>query len=152
MRISDWSSDVCSSDLRHGADIGLIAHGDARLAAADLDRNDLRRIDADEAVVEPLATCLARRDRIGEGLIAVVVAQVAQRVAVARPIGLEDHAVRRLGALHETAGVEMTVAREQRAQARFRGGLIAAVRRTGRRTPRSAEHTSALPSNMRISN
>src|SRR3546814_10908652 len=88
MRISDWSSDVCSSDLRHGADIGLIAHGDARLAAADLDRNDLRRIDADEAVVEPLATCLARRDRIGEGLIAVVVAQVAQRVAVARPIGL----------------------------------------------------------------
>src|SRR3546814_18465817 len=91
MRISDWSSDVCSSDLRHGADIGLIAHGDARLAAADLDRNDLRRIDADEAVFEPLATCLPRRDRIGEGLIAVVVAQVAQRVAVARQLGLEDH-------------------------------------------------------------
>src|SRR3546814_14174580 len=101
MRISDWSSDVCSSDLR--ADVGMVAHGDPRFAAARLDRGDLCRIDADQSVFERFTACLARRYRFDEGVVAVVVAKVAQRVAVAFPISLEDPAIRRPGALHAAA-------------------------------------------------
>ena len=66
----------------------------------------------------------ARLDRFDEAFIAVVVAQVAQRVAVARPESLQDHAIRRLGAFHEAAGVEMAVGGEQLAKPGFGRGFI----------------------------
>src|SRR3546814_17782740 len=48
MRISDWSSDVCSSDLRHAARLRLLAvaaHG-----AGQLQRPLLRRAAAEDAL------------------------------------------------------------------------------------------------------
>src|SRR3546814_11681462 len=54
VRISDWSSDVCSSDLRIGEGVVVEGHGgalgagvqalDSRLAAQPLDRHDLQQV------------------------------------------------------------------------------------------------------------
>src|SRR3546814_1527697 len=97
----------------------------------------------DLAVVERFAARRARRYRFDEGFVAVVVAKVAQRVAIVLPIGLEDHAIRRSGAFHEAAGVEIAVGREQLAQPGLGGRFID--------QPRSEEHTSELQSLMRNS-
>src|SRR3546814_5325527 len=35
MRISDWSSDVCSSDLHLGGDIGVCSAGDSEIGGRD---------------------------------------------------------------------------------------------------------------------
>jgi hypothetical protein len=64
--------------------------------------------------------------------VAVVVAEIAQRVAVALPISLENHAIRRFGAFHETARVEIAIGREQLAEAGFGGGFVDEARSVGR--------------------
>src|SRR3546814_15654536 len=68
MRISDWSSDVCSSDLIHAlcgnafaAMIGLVADDDAGERLAKLVTETLpRRWQAIEQLVEILILCTAR--------------------------------------------------------------------------------------------
>src|SRR3546814_5740526 len=62
MRISDWSSDVCSSDLRRGNEIGRDGKADADRAAG---LGEDRRIDAGELAVhgDQRAAGIARIDR-----------------------------------------------------------------------------------------
>ena len=91
----------------------------------------LAEFDADQPVFQLFAARVARFDRLDKGFVAVVVAQVAQRVAVALPIGFEDHPIRRFGAFHEAAGVEIAVAGEQLAQADFGGGFVNEARGVG---------------------
>src|SRR3546814_19956514 len=56
MRISDWSSDVCSSDLERGAN--LVSGGtDTHLALVDLTPLGVTGRDADEALERSGITC-----------------------------------------------------------------------------------------------
>src|SRR3546814_5762546 len=71
MRISDWSSDVCSSDLCRNADGGahfghILQHHGIRSdpgIAADLDRAENGRIGADDHAVPQRRMPLARNQR-----------------------------------------------------------------------------------------
>src|SRR3546814_17956571 len=67
MRISDWSSDVCSSDLRGGARVGLaLAAEDRRIGRLDVTLVEARReaVGADRAEPDHRAR---QRDREREG-------------------------------------------------------------------------------------
>src|SRR3546814_2260132 len=75
MRISDWSSDVCSSDLRWGG-------GLPQYAVGHLDR--VARIRASVASVPGLAVCGAAYDGIG---IPAVIASAMRAVADLTEIG-----------------------------------------------------------------
>src|SRR3546814_16545293 len=48
MRISDWSSDVCSSDLSPDADARMSRHGNAAQGAVEVARGDVHVGDATE--------------------------------------------------------------------------------------------------------
>src|SRR3546814_9279807 len=61
MRISDWSSDVCSSDLRHGDVIAVDSHNSyayARRLVALVGVDDLVVVETDDAVL------VARKDKV----------------------------------------------------------------------------------------
>src|SRR3546814_7837032 len=115
MRISDWSSDVCSSDLRHAARLRLLAvaaHG-----AGQLQRPLLRRAAAEDA------------------LPAGAPARPAWRTAPRRPaVPLAPPLARALGKL--PAGADRT-----RGAGRGARGRPARLAGPG---GRSEEHTSAL--------
>src|SRR3546814_5135661 len=74
MRISDWSSDVCSSDLVEG----LQARGDQRADAAEADDADglLEQLGAGEGAALPLPL---RERRVGRGDAAGKAQDVADR-------------------------------------------------------------------------
>src|SRR3546814_9611260 len=90
MRISDWSSDVCSSDLRQSAPVGESTN--LRVAVAGIIRRHILR---------PLA-----RERAGElALVGEVVATVMELHPVAMP------RQRHIGRMAVHAGVARTCAR-----------------------------------------
>src|SRR3546814_1003244 len=64
MRISDWSSDVCSSDLRGGR---ATRRGGAREPAARADQRAWRRVHRRRADAEPRRGDADRRDRADQG-------------------------------------------------------------------------------------
>src|SRR3546814_4676499 len=122
MRISDWSSDVCSSDLETGVAIEDRAGRRAKQeACAGLDA------DADIALPLKVETDARFRPRF----------LVEDEVA--------DHRAQRVGA---SSAVDVAVGRERhldRAAPRLSGTEGARIK------PRSEEHTSELQSLMRIS-
>src|SRR3546814_4902655 len=128
MRISDWSSDVCSSDLGHRADKGV---GEPR---------------AVERHLLPRAAAAGKPQFVG----------LAGRVIEQQPELDHHRAVAALDAerriLEAAAEIMVMVDRQRRAQRRAiiedRGG--ARVRKPARRM-RTEEHTSELQSLMRIS-
>src|SRR3546814_8364616 len=77
MRISDWSSDVCSSDLH--ATHGQPAEG--RLA-------DLKLVHQGEHVAAEPVNAVRRRRQAGQAMAAGVVAQHAERPDERRPLQL----------------------------------------------------------------
>src|SRR3546814_10994930 len=65
MRISDWSSDVCSSDLQNAAELERIAGRPVQLGgSADAVRTDVARATAGGRIA--LRAIIARRQRIVE--------------------------------------------------------------------------------------
>src|SRR3546814_2745946 len=69
MRISDWSSDVCSSDPLGGLDGGLFLtgrHGGDALGAAGIGQDLVAVLDVGEAVVEEGENC--RRDLLAQAV------------------------------------------------------------------------------------
>src|SRR3546814_7868794 len=63
MRISDWSSDVCSSDLRASAR----KRAKGRLKAADEDEEDRIGVDAAQKPLERLGKAVIHVHRVGHG-------------------------------------------------------------------------------------
>src|SRR3546814_12589752 len=63
MRISDWSSDVCSSDLRASAR----KRAKGRLKAADEDGEDRIGVDAAQKPLERLGKAVIHVHRVGHG-------------------------------------------------------------------------------------
>src|SRR3546814_2794057 len=127
MRISDWSSDVCSSDLMDRAEACAIVGGDTRVLALGVDADD--RAGIVEQVGDDGAHALAgarRRDRQQMG--GAGIAQRLARFAVAA----DQQAVAILG-----EGARLAIGGE----AGRAVGIVA----------RSEEHTSELQSLMRIS-
>src|SRR3546814_7084660 len=119
MRISDWSSDVCSSDLRFLADPGLREQRFfVRWARAPAQR---WRYDAIGAIARPVALS-------GQG------------VAYARHPARHPPRRQAVGPPYPLAGLS-------RSRARRRAGGGSVVPDAGRRQsrPRSEEHTSELP-------
>src|SRR3546814_4897825 len=105
MRSSDWSSDVCSSDL---TTVNLIGAGFSNIVDKSLSASDLH----DERVINELL-------RLSPSI------HMTGRVA-AEDILLGEHLIKG-------------------------GSMVIAVLAAANRDPRSEEHTSELPSLMRIS-
>src|SRR3546814_6563219 len=124
MRISDWSSDVCSSDLIRGFE---------RLAAGEADI--LQQLRHRVELVQQFAGGFFRYDHFGEQL------QRRERAVAGRRMIRQDHVPRLLA-----ADVEPALAHP------FEDVAVADL---GAFEPqplaRSEEHTSELPSIMRIS-
>src|SRR3546814_1107919 len=126
MRISDWSSDVCSSDLHHGIAqigevVGLAAFADAGFLGLD-------EIAHMRATVE-----------FGTGT------QACERADRAGAVG--DHAIQVAVRLHHGAGGELHIL-----QARERADAhVVAEHHATFQDHRSEEHTSELQSLMRTS-
>src|SRR3546814_8326643 len=124
MRISDWSSDVCSSDLRALLRADKLQKRAARTGVDWPDATGARaKIDEELAAVETAATDADRAEEIGDLLFAVV--------TWARKLGIEPEAALRA------------------ASAKFERRFRDMETRAG--DARSEEHTSELPSLMRIS-
>src|SRR3546814_3329075 len=135
MRISDWSSDVCSSDLRlRGLVEAVVLDGAAHLG---LDLGEL----ADDPAVHPLAVA----GRIEAGLVAAFV-----HLAEAR--GVPDLGAEVAIALDAALGeLDVAALRGQRREGeahRVGAELVDEVERV--QDVRSEEHTSELQSLMRI--
>src|SRR3546814_4337516 len=149
MRISDWSSDVCSSDLR-GARRAVIAGG-AQLAVGRLASDAVEGGQRGAIIVQaPRGETAHPRTLRRPGALAVgTVGREAQRVGVVilDIIGPGD-LLRPFGARRGAELVDHYV--EQRLGA---GGVVVldAVGAAGGETGRSEEHTSELQSLMRIS-
>src|SRR3546814_1337584 len=133
MRISDWSSDVCSSDLRvHGHSV----HPPVR--DRDLDRlhDRARRLDR------------AAKARAGGD---AELAAGTGGAAGGRPAGLPGVRAAEDQAPSPAPQPQPDAARTVRRQGRRRGGRAGPAWRGGDRAARSEEHTSELQSLMRIS-
>src|SRR3546814_9227755 len=139
MRISDWSSDVCSSDLVVGEAIGK-AQGKGRDEALQLE----------EALVGKVPACCLV-DRLDDALVRVA---LAERRDAGHPVeqlyellaGLEFGLdVAPLGRLFGELG------QETRALGLVEAGRAHELEPRTRRSGRSDEHTSELQSLMRLS-
>src|SRR3546814_4976615 len=143
MRSSDWSSDVCSSDLRPHFGFGVVEQRlvDHAVDAARLDRVDMRHQPHIVAVIgADIGEAVAERLPLGEMLAEVgktAVERMAPRVDDLR-IG-QDQA--------DEGGVEPVVG--QLVDIEGLGGL--ALDGGALEEGRSEEHTSELQSLMRIS-
>src|SRR3546814_10373552 len=131
MRISDWSSDVCSSDL------------DGNAARVLLPRADVH---ADAAAAETAAADAAATGAHAHSAAAVAVRGPAEQHAIGTEPGrflaqLGDH---RIHLVLLAVGERAAAALKQR-------DLLVAARRRGKVDARSEEHTSELQSLMRIS-
>src|SRR3546814_18694283 len=86
MRISDWSSDVCSSDLHAGGQVRGDREAQADVAGHRAARVEAGGVDADQLAgeVDHRAAGLARVDR-GVGLDEVLEAHALHVPAAARP-------------------------------------------------------------------
>src|SRR3546814_2173506 len=151
MRISDWSSDVCSSDLFFMTNVADDASGTAALDAAEA-AHGTARILVNCAGIAPAVKTVGRdnaphaldvyRKAIEVNLIGTfnVISKFAARLAAADPIGEER------GVIVNTASVAAYDGQiGQPAYASSKGGVV------GMTLPRSEEHTSELQSLMRIS-
>src|SRR3546814_6634365 len=138
MRISDWSSDVCSSDLARRANPGRTA-ADAQLWAVD--PASAAFDDADELVGDPAV--------IGERRMGVAAAEIE-----AREVQRRD-AVGQSGPQHcrDRCDLGKEEVRSHQGEARPRLPRGECGAKTGRSVgaARSEEHTSELQSLMRIS-
>src|SRR3546814_8379971 len=133
MRISDWSSDVCSSDL-----------------AYDRDLVDLRMPPLAEELHLRLAEAARRRQilRRREGLVA----DAEHEAVVEGRVQFRDHAVlRRSGEVEPDDLQPHHVAERAQRQCHAFSVLMKIGDTTGRLVLRSEEHTSELQSLMRIS-
>src|SRR3546814_20712392 len=103
MRISDWSSDVCSSDLYLRIVVAQLAHADIGMAAMEAQLQELR-----EQYVEQLSRMFPAvpRNRIAEVLRACV------SIAAAMPIQLKPEALNKQQINAMTADVTETAAME----------------------------------------
>src|SRR3546814_2115620 len=130
MRISDWSSDVCSSDLRALAPAdGLIADRQYRFTIADIEtRLHVAVVQIDAACIDAFHLAAARCARWLKTLIVVMLVEaIVDRIVE----GDAAHA-------HEPVAVrDLQVGRQSTAG--------------GDQIIRSEEHTSELQSLMRIS-
>src|SRR3546814_4399090 len=145
MRISDWSSDVCSSDLRALApadELHVVDHQDVNRAELLLERHRVAKPNGPDELVHELlgrqvddatarvALADMPRDRMHQMGLAEPYAPVQKERIERHASGLGSPAARRMGELVRLAGDEI-VERE---------ALV-----------RSEEHTSELQSLMRIS-
>src|SRR3546814_8826800 len=134
MRISDWSSDVCSSDLaRLGGDGGDGAgfHVDRKAAAVAVRRLLVRRIAQDAGRAKQCATAVGKASLAQPGCqrpVPIAVAGIVSAVGATHSLGDNELAAVEIG--HQRAG-------DAEAPARL--------------DPRSEEHTSELQSLMRNS-
>src|SRR3546814_10820431 len=129
MRISDWSSDVCSSDLAFGLERDVVLRVRRRLAV-------LADIGAQKAPVAGVARPLE------VVLVAAVLAdRCRRRVHQPHVLDLELAAQRELEPAVEVVDVA----------AQATGGFAFGDQRLAARVDRSEEHTSELQSLMRIS-
>src|SRR3546814_5576453 len=116
MRISDWSSDVCSSDLNHmGATLGRLRH-----------RVDVPEAGVADAVDGAVITALNE---------AVAAAALASKGGINLIVGYETFAMKMLGGLRQ----EIVFARRQSEAGQRPGGISIPL-------VRSEEHTSELQS------
>src|SRR3546814_2080116 len=132
MRISDWSSDVCSSDLSIGYNIGYGRDGATRAEVEAAARG---------AAIHALIMSLPHRyeSEVGERGLKLSGGE-KQRVAIARTI-LKNPPILILD--------EATSALDTRTEAEIQSAL-ADVSRSRTTIVRSEEHTSELQSLMRI--
>src|SRR3546814_4023703 len=140
MRISDWSSDVCSSDLAELLDVGKREASAALGARLDVDRESPLDL--------TLAQCVSKGDRMDYTL------QKAVELGVTRIVPL----------LSSRSVVRLDAERMDKKLEHWRGVIVSACEQSGRtlipslNEPaalltwlRSEEHTSELQSLMRIS-
>src|SRR3546814_4273765 len=103
MRISDWSSDVCSSDLLRIADRRRgDALGNPCLASADLDPDIFRALLLDIAAwrLGALADDGAQAADLGETVRALIAAQAGERGIDAAARDYQDRKSTRLNSSH----------------------------------------------------
>src|SRR3546814_20527847 len=89
MRISDWSSDVCSSDLPPSA-----AAGAERARANDAGLDDGRTVDGDRRAAAATEAAVAARDDVERVEIVAREADAAFAVGRGRDVGYGERAAR----------------------------------------------------------
>src|SRR3546814_2089043 len=94
MRISDWSSDVCSSDLRGGSGIGVVVN---ELGEVGLDQDLLVHAAEHVELVAQGCMCCARRGDIAKALHDLIRRARRQggswiEEAIIETSGMADHA------------------------------------------------------------
>src|SRR3546814_9818832 len=91
MRISDWSSDVCSSDLPPSA-----AAGAERARANDAGLDDGRTVDGDRRAAAATEAAVAARDDVERVEIVAREADAAFAVGRGRDVGCGERAARQV--------------------------------------------------------
>src|SRR3546814_4395535 len=139
MRISDWSSDVCSSDLELNRLQAHAGQAEFELEVLGADRPPRQHLEL--TVEQRLGEALSPRPAIAQGAGIVDVEGVGRQLAVAG-----DGFVQRFGRDHRGGGFEegrFEVREVRLRQAQARGHRVA--------SERSEENTSELQSLMRLS-
>src|SRR3546814_2151244 len=150
MRISDWSSDVCSSDLLPAADgfKALLCGSCSQASRAQL--TDLISRGTPAFAIDPIR--LARGDDVASEALTWAAPLVSdQPVVIYATASVEN-----IKATQDALGAERAGALVEQAMAKIATGLVAqGVRQLivagGETSGRSEEHTSELQSLMRIS-